>query len=218
METIDTYMVAELTAILRESPDTAHLRLSEDNPSEKPDWPFSGYDFYTDYCAAVDADGEPVVMAYRWFRYKNWWARVGDDSIGGEFDTPVAAMRAAMAVWRKQQGEKQLALFAEPAPTSPSVPVIPHATDVGGIAIGLRSIPKPEVKVIDGITHVISNGYAHVTMELDEDNTAVIQFKSFPSPHWQWEILVNGTNWIHFSESFEAAHKAILKIWRKEEK
>ena len=101
--TITDTEMAELSAILQESPDTARLRLSDDNPSDHDDWPFSGYDFFTDYCSALDADGEPVVTVYRWFRYwHHWWAKVGDSHVvGTEFDTPAEAMRAAIADWRK---------------------------------------------------------------------------------------------------------------------
>ena len=94
---------AELRAILQESPDTAKLRLSDDNPSDHDDWPFSGYDFFTDYYSALDADGEPVATAYRWFRYRShWWAKVGDHHVvGTEYNTAAEAMRAAIAAWRK---------------------------------------------------------------------------------------------------------------------
>ena len=104
--TIDTEM-AELSAILMECPDTAKLRLSDDNPSDKPDWPYSGYDFLNGCYAALDADDEPVVTVYRWFKYKCWWAKVGDTyGLGVEFDTPAEALRSAIERWRELNKEE----------------------------------------------------------------------------------------------------------------
>ena len=114
---------------------------------------------------------------------------------------------------------EQLALFNQPAPAKAPQPQpdIPRATDVGGIALVLRNISEPEVKVIDGIKHVISSGYAHVTMELDEDNTAVIQLKNFPHPHWHWQSKQGDECTYGAAASFEDAHKEILKLWNKGE-
>ena len=104
--TIDTEM-AELSAILMEHPDTAHLRLSDDNPSRKPDWPYSGFDFLNGYYAALDADDEPVVAVYHWFRYKTWHCDIeGHDLDYNEYDTPAEAMRAAIERWRELNKEE----------------------------------------------------------------------------------------------------------------
>ena len=104
----------------------------------------------------------------------------------------------------------------EPEPTPQPDSDIPRATDVGGVTIGLRGIPNPEVKVINGITHEIYAGGTTVDMTLNEHSRGSIHFKMEPHAHWYYEAYRAGDFIRDHTESFEKAHKEILKLWNKE--
>ena len=93
--------MTELSNILMESPDTAHLRLSDDNPSFWPDWPCRGPAFYDGYYAALDDNDEPIMSVHQWHLNKHWHPDVKNLKLSAAYDTPAEAMRAAITRWRE---------------------------------------------------------------------------------------------------------------------
>ena len=109
---MNSYDLAEMTALLKQRPDTAHMRVvagcGTNDPS--PGKLHSSGEYYEVF---VDDDSNPntpfssIAEVYRWWSDERWHASWRQDGAYHKsdlsYDTPIQALREAIAAWRYDQ-------------------------------------------------------------------------------------------------------------------